>query len=91
MRLCAASRPVSILPDNNTVSPGLRLRTSSGVMVSRLTRVACAPPSKEICGQLAISGGVCSEGPEPSNTKWVWRVAAQFGIMQTGKEAAWVG
>ena len=34
---------------------------------------------------------VCSAGPEPSSTKWACRVAAQLGIIATGREAAWVG
>jgi hypothetical protein len=39
MRLCAASRPVSILPDGSSVCPGFQAATCSGVRVSRFTRV----------------------------------------------------
>ena len=35
--------------------------------------------------------GRASPGPEPSRTKWAWRVAAQLGIMATGRLAACVG
>ena len=42
MRLCAASRPVSILPDSSNRSPGCHAATSSRVSASRLTRRASA-------------------------------------------------
>ena len=35
--------------------------------------------------------GEASVGAEPSRVKWMWRVAAQLGIIPTGRPAAWVG
>ena len=43
------------------------------------------------CHHTSRFGGVCREGPEPSNTKCAWRVAAQLGIIQIGRDAACVG
>ncbi|CSB10993.1 Uncharacterised protein [Vibrio cholerae] len=91
MRLWAASRPVSILPDSRTVSPVFHVWISSRVMLSRLTRRVFAPASQVICGQSSNLGGVNCAGPLPSSVKCTWRVAAQLGIMQTGLEAACVG
>lgn len=42
-------------------------------------------------GHSARSGGVRTAGPEPSRWKCAWRVAAQFGIIATGRLAACVG
>src|SRR3546814_7096888 len=49
----------------------------------------CALP---ICfGQSSSDGGSSVTGPLPSSTKCAWRVAAQLGIIATGRLAAWVG
>ena len=58
MRLCAASRPVSIFPDRRSVSPGFQASTSSRVTVSRFTRVELAPASHVTSGQSSSDGGV---------------------------------
>ena len=50
-----------------------------------------APASHVIDGQSSRDGGVCSIGPEPSRWMCAWRVAAQFGIIAIGREAACVG
>ncbi|MNR43153.1 hypothetical protein D3C85_1617510 [compost metagenome] len=60
-------------------------------MPSTLTRRTLPPASRVISGQSLSFGGVSSAGPEPSSSKWTWRVAAQLGIITTGLEAAWVG
>ena len=91
MRLCAASRPVSILPDSSSVSPGFHVATSAGgerveIDAPRGRRgVHCTR------GQRERSGGSSFAAPEPSSVKCAWRVAAQFGIMPTGFDAACVG
>ena len=90
MRLCAASRPVSILPFSSSVSPGFQAFTSSRVSVSRLTRREPAPADQVTFGQCSSDGGSSSAGPDPSSTKCACRVAAQFGIIATGLEAACV-
>src|SRR3546814_19171234 len=49
----------------------------------------CALP---ICfGQSSSDGGSSVTGPLPSSTKCAWRVAAQLGILATGRLASWVG
>jgi hypothetical protein len=42
-------------------------------------------------GQSESSGASNSAGPEPSSTKCACRVAAQFGIIATGRLAACTG
>ena len=92
MRLWAASRPVSIFPLSSKVSPGFQLATSALLKVSRFTRLLfCASGAQATSGQRSRLGGSRYTGPEPSSTKWAWRVAAQLGIMATGLLAAWVG
>ncbi len=91
MRLCAASRPVSILPFSSSVSPGFQLATSARVSVSRLTRLEAPPAVQVTFGHCSSDGGSSTAGPLPSRTKCAWRVAAQFGIIATGFDAACVG
>ncbi len=92
MRMCAASRPVSILPDNSSVWPGFQLATSAGVSVSRSTRLLVSVLATHCTlGQLASEGASSLATPEPSSTKCAWRVAAQFGMMAIGLLAACVG
>jgi len=38
--------------------------------------------------EFARFGGRSRAGPEPSSSKWMWRVAAQLGISATGRFAA---
>ena len=85
MRLCAASRPVSILPLSSSVSPGFQLATSSRVSVSRFDaprRRRRRPVDLRPVGRATAARA--SPGPLPSSTKCAWRVAAQFGIIATG-------
>ncbi len=91
MRLCAASRPVRILPDSSSRSPGFHVATSAAVSVSRLTRVAVGDGVQRTSGQRERSGGASFAAPLPSSVKCAWRVAAQLGIMPTGIDAACVG
>ena len=91
MRLCAASRPVNIVPDSKIVSPGFQVWISSRVTASRSTRRTDSPGSQLMSGHCSTSGGVCRAGPSPVSVKWVCRVAAQLGIIATGNDAAWVG
>ena len=86
--LWAASRPVSILPDNNKVSPGCQVNTSVGVRASKFTFLAPALASHAMSGYSSRRGGVCKLGPVPLSTKCACLVAAQLGIMHTGNEAA---
>src|SRR5690606_41524640 len=65
--------------------------TSSAVTVLRSTRRTLSPTSQVISGQSLISGASSCAGPEPSSTKCVWRVAAQFGMIAAGLLAACVG
>ncbi len=90
MRLCAASRPVSSLPESSTTSPGFQLFTSSRVIVSRFTRRAVCT-SYSSFGHASSDGGSAITGPDPSSRMCRCRVAAQFGIMAIGRLAAWVG
>ena len=92
MRLCAASRPVSSLPDSSNRSPGFQvgdLRAGQGRRATRAAR--CASALQVTFGHSARSGGSSTAGPVPSSVKCTWRVAAQFGITATGNEAACVG
>ena len=73
------------------MSPGFHVITSSRVSRSRSTRRACAVGVQVTFGQSSSDGGSSSAAPEPSSTKCTWRVAAQFGIIATGFDAAWVG
>ena len=91
MRLCAASRPVSIFPDSSSVSPGCHAAASSRVSVSRFTRFAVGAGAQCTSGHCARSGASRCAGPEPSSVKCAWRVAAQLGIIATGFDAACVG
>src|ERR1035438_4176380 len=90
MRLCAASRPVSSLPVSSSTSPGFQVAASSLVTVSRFTRRA--PETSCVSfGQSSRFGGSRYTGPDPSSTMCAWRVAAQLGIIATGRLAAWAG
>ena len=89
-RICAASRPVSSFPVSSSTSPGFQVAASSRVTVSRFTRLA-VDTSCSSFGQLSKFGGSRNTGPEPSSTKCACRVAAQLGIIATGKLAACVG
>ncbi len=91
MRLCAASRPVSIFPERSSVSPGFHFATSARVSESRFTRLDCADGVQAIFGQSSSEGGSNSAGPDPSSAKWTCRVAAQLGIIAIGLFAACVG
>ena len=65
MRLCAASRPVSILPLSSSRSPGFQLAISSRVTVSRLTRRAsAAPASSRTSASRTRFGGSKLAGPD---------------------------
>ena len=46
---------------------------------------------RRVSGQRESGGGATWTGPLPSRWMWRWRVAAQLGIMATGRLAAWVG
>ena len=59
--------------------------------VSRLTRVELASATQVTFGQSFSDGASNSAGPEPSSTKCACRVAAQFGIIATGRLAACAG
>ena len=89
MRLCAASRPVSSLPERSRRSPAFHVAISALVSVSRFTRLL--DRSSVSFGQSSSDGGSNCAGPLPSRTKCMWRVAAQLGSSATGFEAAWVG
>ena len=68
--------------------PGANLVVGDGVEVDALRVVRRRRSS---LGQASSDGGSSTTGPEPSRWTWAWRVAAQLGIMATGRLAAWVG
>ena len=91
MRLCAASRPVRILPLSSSVCPAFHVATSAFVSASTSTRVAASDGVQRTFGQRDRSGGSSLAAPLPSSVKCAWRVAAQLGIMPTGFDVACVG
>ncbi len=91
MRLCAASRPVSSLPESSSAGRVSRRDVFLASANSRFTRVELASGVQVTFGQSVSDGASNSAGPEPSSTKCAWRVAAQFGIIATGWFAACAG
>ena len=86
--------PVAGLVDDAAVHeiPALPSDEEVAAIAAEHARAArCGEGVQRTAGQRARSGGSSFAAPEPSSVKWACRVAAQLGIIATGRLAACVG